>query len=115
MLTDKELDAIKPHLSEANLGKATLENGVEVLCEQMKQLSLLAIEQADALGRELDEHGRRLTAALLIEAPDDLVVARVFQRSALRVPLRGLGERPDRGAQLAHADFFGAIASGRGS
>ena len=38
------------------------------------------IDQADALTRELDEHGRRLTAALLIEAPDDLVVARISGR-----------------------------------
>ena len=38
------------------------------------------IEQADALAAELAEHGRRLTAALLIEAPDELVVARISGR-----------------------------------
>ncbi len=36
--------------------------------------------QADALGRQLDTHGRRLTAALLIEAPDELVVSRISGR-----------------------------------
>ena len=38
------------------------------------------IEQADALSGELDGHGRRLTAALLIDAPDDIVVARISGR-----------------------------------
>ena len=38
------------------------------------------IEQADALAEELDTHGRRLTAALLIEAPDELVVSRISGR-----------------------------------
>ncbi len=38
------------------------------------------IEQADALARELDRNGRRLTAALLIDAPDDLVVRRISGR-----------------------------------
>ena len=38
------------------------------------------IEQADALAAELEEHDRRLTAALLIEAPDELVVARISGR-----------------------------------
>jgi len=36
--------------------------------------------QADALGRELESMGRRLTAALLIEAPDDVVIARLSGR-----------------------------------
>jgi adenylate kinase len=36
--------------------------------------------QADALGRELESMGRRLTAALLIEAPDEVVIARLSGR-----------------------------------
>jgi adenylate kinase len=36
--------------------------------------------QADALGDEMDKLGRRLTAALLIEAPDDVVVERLSGR-----------------------------------
>jgi adenylate kinase len=36
--------------------------------------------QADALAERLVEHGRRLTAALLIDAPDDVVVARISGR-----------------------------------
>ena len=38
------------------------------------------IAQADALGEEMDRRGRRLTAALLIEAPDDVVVERLSGR-----------------------------------
>jgi adenylate kinase len=38
------------------------------------------IGQADALGRELEGMGRRLTAALLIEAPDDMLVKRLSGR-----------------------------------
>ena len=38
------------------------------------------IEQADALGEEMDKYGRRLTAALLIEAPDDVVIERLSGR-----------------------------------
>jgi len=38
------------------------------------------IGQADALGEEMDKLGRRLTAALLIEAPDDVVVERLSGR-----------------------------------
>src|ERR1700694_5391935 len=38
------------------------------------------IEQADALGRELEGQGRRLTAALLIDAPDEVVVQRISGR-----------------------------------
>ena len=36
--------------------------------------------QADALARELESMGRRLTAALLIEAPDAVVIARLSGR-----------------------------------
>jgi adenylate kinase len=36
--------------------------------------------QADALGDEMEKRGRRLTAALLIEAPDDVVVERLSGR-----------------------------------
>jgi adenylate kinase len=38
------------------------------------------IGQADALGDEMDKLGRRLTAALLIEAPDEVVVERLSGR-----------------------------------
>ena len=38
------------------------------------------IGQADALAEEMDKRGRRLTAALLIEAPDDCVVERLSGR-----------------------------------
>jgi len=38
------------------------------------------IEQADALGAELEEHDRWLTAALLIDAPDEVVIARISGR-----------------------------------
>jgi adenylate kinase len=38
------------------------------------------VPQADALARELDGMGRRLTAALLIEASDDVVIARLSGR-----------------------------------
>jgi adenylate kinase len=36
--------------------------------------------QADALAHQLEEHGRWLTAVLLIEAPDDVVVRRISGR-----------------------------------
>ena len=38
------------------------------------------IEQADALAVELEGQGRRLTAALLIDAPDEVVVQRISGR-----------------------------------
>jgi adenylate kinase len=38
------------------------------------------INQADALGEEMERHSRRLTAALLIDAPDDCVVERLSGR-----------------------------------
>jgi adenylate kinase len=38
------------------------------------------IGQAEALGRELESMGRRLTAALLIEAPDETVISRLSGR-----------------------------------
>ncbi len=41
-------------------------------------------EQADALAEELEGVGRRLTAALLIEAPDDVVVQRLSGRRQCR-------------------------------
>lgn len=42
------------------------------------------IEQADALGVELEAGGRRLTAVLLIDAPDDIVVMRISGRRVCR-------------------------------
>jgi len=38
------------------------------------------IGQADALARELESMGRRLTAAMLIEAPDEVVIKRLSGR-----------------------------------
>jgi adenylate kinase len=38
------------------------------------------VAQADALGEELDKLGRRLTAALLVEVPDEIVMARLSGR-----------------------------------
>jgi adenylate kinase len=38
------------------------------------------IPQADALADELERRGRRLTAALLVEAPDDVVLTRLSGR-----------------------------------
>jgi adenylate kinase len=38
------------------------------------------IPQADALGDELDRRGRRLTAALVIEVPDEVVITRLSGR-----------------------------------
>jgi adenylate kinase len=38
------------------------------------------IAQADALGEAVDKRGRKLTAVLLIEAPDDVVVERLSGR-----------------------------------
>jgi len=38
------------------------------------------VAQADALAEELDRRGRKLTAALLVEAPDDVVIERLSGR-----------------------------------
>jgi adenylate kinase len=38
------------------------------------------VAQADALGAELDNRARKLTAALLVEAPDDVVIERLSGR-----------------------------------
>jgi len=38
------------------------------------------IAQADALGEEIERRDRRLTAALLIDAPDDVVIQRITGR-----------------------------------
>ncbi len=48
-LTAAELEIIKSHLSKENAEKATADNGVTLLADQMKALSLLAIDQADQL------------------------------------------------------------------
>jgi adenylate kinase len=44
------------------------------------------VAQADALAQELERRGRRLTAALLVEAPDDVLIQRLSGR---RVCSRG--------------------------
>ena len=51
------------------------------------------IGQADALADEMDKRGRRLTAALLIEAPDEVVVERLS------------GRRQCSGGHLYHVQF----------
>jgi adenylate kinase len=38
------------------------------------------IDQAEALDKQLSQHGRRVTAALLIDVPDDVVVERLSGR-----------------------------------
>ena len=42
------------------------------------------VDQADSLGGEIEKLGRRLTAALLIEVPDDVVVKRISGRRVSR-------------------------------
>jgi adenylate kinase len=42
------------------------------------------VQQADALAEELDAVGRRLTAALLIEVPDEVVIERLSGRRQCR-------------------------------
>jgi len=39
-----------------------------------------SVGQADALGEEIERRGRRLTAALLVDAPDDAVLQRITGR-----------------------------------
>jgi adenylate kinase len=51
------------------------------------------IPQADALGDELDRRGRRLTAALLVEVPDAVVLQRLS------------GRRQCSSGHLYHVDF----------
>jgi len=51
------------------------------------------VPQADALADELERRGRRLTAALLVEAPDDVVVKRLS------------GRRQCANGHLYHQDF----------
>jgi adenylate kinase len=51
------------------------------------------VGQADALGEELDKLGRRLTAALLVEVPDELVMQRLA------------GRRVCPNGHLYHVDF----------
>jgi adenylate kinase len=51
------------------------------------------VAQADALGEELDRRGRRLTAALLVDAPDDVVIQRLS------------GRRQCSNGHLYHVDF----------
>ena len=51
------------------------------------------VGQADALGEELDKLGRRLTAALLVECPDEIVMQRLS------------GRRVCPNGHLYHVDF----------
>jgi adenylate kinase len=60
------------------------------------------VEQADSLGREIEAAGRRLTAALLIEAPDDVVVKRISGRRV----------NPSTG-RVYHVDFDPPKLAGR--
>ena len=52
------------------------------------------IEQAGALGQQLEAHERRLTAVLLLDAPDELVVQRISGRRICR-----------KEGHLYHVDF----------
>jgi adenylate kinase len=51
------------------------------------------IAQADALDEAIDKRGRRLTAALLVDAPDDVVVTRLS------------GRRQCKNGHLYHVEF----------
>jgi adenylate kinase len=51
------------------------------------------IKQGEALERALDEHGRRLTAVLLIDAPDDEIVRRLS------------GRRVSKSGRIYHIEF----------
>ena len=51
------------------------------------------IPQADALAEELERRGRQLTAALLVEAPDDVVIKRLS------------GRRQCKKGHVYHVDF----------
>jgi adenylate kinase len=59
------------------------------------------VDQADSLGTEIEERGRRLTAALLIDAPDDVVVRRIS------------GRRMSRSGRIYHVDFDPPKSEGR--
>jgi adenylate kinase len=60
------------------------------------------VDQADSLGSEIEKLGRRLTAVLLIEAPDDTVVKRISGRRM----------NPKTG-RIYHVDFDPPKAAGR--
>ncbi len=72
------------------------------------------VEQADSLGTEIEKRGRRLTAALLVDAPDDVVVKRISGRRVNpqtgRVyhvdfdPPRLAGRDDDDGSELVQRD-----------
>jgi adenylate kinase len=60
------------------------------------------IDQADSLGSEIEKAGRRLTATLLIEVPDDIVVKRISGRRM----------NPKTG-RIYHVDFDPPKTAGR--
>jgi adenylate kinase len=72
------------------------------------------VEQADSLGSEIEKLGRRLTAVLLIEAPDDMVVKRISGRrmnpATGRIyhvdfdPPKVAGQDDDDGSELVQRD-----------
>src|SRR5688572_14258965 len=94
-------DLLRQHVDEGtNLGKQAkkhMDNGGLVPDDLVIQMILDKIDeegddgflldgfprsigQADALGEEMERRGRRLTAALLIEAPDETVIERLSGR-----------------------------------
>jgi adenylate kinase len=66
------------------------------------------IQQADALGHQLDELARRLTAVLLIDAPDDVVVQRISGRRISPVTARVYHVDFDPPAQEGRCDIDGS-------
>jgi len=74
-------------------------------------------QQADALAEALEEVGRRLTAAILIEVDDDVVVQRLSGRATVeiagRVPERTAGS-VDVWRYRAAGDLFIQIEEGGG-
>ena len=84
MLTEKELEAIKPHLNAESAAKLTAENGVELLTAQMHELSLLAVEQSKALKESetkalstisMDPDALEMSVDLTLSKLDSLVAA----------------------------------------
>ena len=66
------------------------------------------IEQADALGGDLEKLGRRLTAALLIDVPDDDVVRRISGRRVSRKTGRVYHIEFDPPKHPGHCDVDGS-------
>ena len=66
------------------------------------------IEQADALDREIEAHERRLSAVLLIDAPDEVVIQRISGRRISRSSGRVYHVDFDPPAQEGRCDVDGS-------